>query len=347
MAFRKLHQEKECCGSGARFAFFLSFGFLLLLAVSILFLSFGAEEVGWKEIFDALFSFDEENFNHVIIRDIRIPRLLADIMVGACLSISGAVMQGTTKNPIADSGIMGISSGSVFAVVLIVVFFPDVSRLGRTGFSALGAGVVTLLIYLVALLARRRASVEKMVLSGMAISSLLTSVTTAIILKEGISGEMMRYTAGSSANTIWTDIAVSAPFFLFGLVLSLAISRSLTVMNLGEEVSKGLGANTFLIKSLSTVVVLLMAAIAVVIIGPVGYVGLMIPHIARRLVGVDYRYVLPVSGMLGGAMVVGCDLVARLIIAPYEFPIGVILSMIGVPFFLFVSRREQGSAFDD
>lgn len=346
MSFRRL-QGKEDFGSGSRFVFFLVFGSLLLLAVSVLFLFFGAERIEWKEIFEAVFFFDEENFNHVIVRDIRIPRLLADIIVGACLSISGAVMQGTTKNPIADSGIMGISSGSVFAVVLIVVFFPDVSRLGRIGISALGAGVVTLLIYLVALLAKRRASPEKMVLSGMAISTLLSSVTTAIILREGISGEMMRYTAGSSANTIWTDIAVSAPFFLFGLLLSFAISRSLTVMNLGDDVSKGLGANTFAVKALSTIVVLLMAAIAVVIIGPVGYVGLMIPHIVRRLVGVDYRYVLPVSGLLGGAMVVCCDLLARLIVAPYEFPIGVILSMIGVPFFLFVSRREQRSAFDD
>lgn len=333
--------------SSARFWIFFACSLLVLLVATILFISFGAEKIAFSEVFSALFNYDSDNFNHTIIRDIRIPRLLADIMVGACLALSGAVMQGTTKNPMADSGIMGISSGSVFAVVIIVVFFPDVSRLGRIGISALGSSVVTILIYLVALLAKRRASTEKMVLSGMAISTLLTSITTAIILKEGISGEMMRYTAGSSANTIWSDIYVASPFFLVGLVISLIISRSLTIMNLGDDVSKGLGANTFVIKLISTIVVLMLSAIAVVIIGPVGYVGLMIPHIVRHFVGVDYRYVLPLSSILGGAMVVLCDLIARLLIAPYEFPIGVIISMIGVPFFIFTSRREKISGFDD
>lgn len=333
--------------SSARFWNFFACSLLILLVATILFISFGAEKIAFSEVWSALFNYDSDNFNHTIIRDIRIPRLLADIMVGACLALSGAVMQGTTKNPMADSGIMGISSGSVFAVVIIVGFFPDVSRLGRIGISALGSGVVTILIYLVALLAKRRASTEKMVLSGMAISTLLTSITTAIILKEGISGEMMRYTAGSSANTIWSDIYVASPFFLVGLVISLIISRSLTIMNLGDDVSKGLGANTFVIKLISTIVVLMLSAIAVVIIGPVGYVGLMIPHIVRHFVGVDYRYVLPISGILGGAMVVLCDLIARLLIAPYEFPIGVIISMIGVPFFIFTSRREKISGFDD
>lgn len=320
---------------------------MVLSVAAILFISFGAEKIAFSEVFEAIFNYDSDNFNHIIIRDMRIPRLLADIMVGACLALSGAVMQGTTKNPMADSGIMGISSGSVFAVVIIVVFFPNVSRLERIGISALGSGVVTILIYLVALLAKRRASTEKMVLSGMAISTLLTSITTAIILKEGISGEMMRYTAGSSANTIWNDIYVAAPFFLVGLAISLVISRSLTIMNLGDDVSKGLGANTFVIKLVSTIVVLMLSAIAVVIIGPVGYVGLMIPHIVRHFVGVDYRYVLPLSSVLGGAMVVLCDLLARLLIAPFEFPIGVIISMIGVPFFIFTSRRERISGFDD
>ena len=342
-----LPRLKKNMSSSARFWIFFACSLLILLVATILFISFGAEKIAFSEVWCALFNYDSDNFNHTIIRDIRIPRLLADIMVGACLALSGAVMQGTTKNPMADSGIMGISSGSVFAVVIIVVFFPDVSRLGRIGISALGSGVVTILIYLVALLAKRRASTEKMVLSGMAISTLLTSITTAIILKEGISGEMMRYTAGSSANTIWSDIYVSSPFFLVGLVISLIISRSLTIMNLGDDVSKGLGANTFVIKLISTIVVLMLSAIAVVIIGPVGYVGLMIPHIVRHFVGVDYRYVLPLSGILGGAMVVLCDLIARLLIAPYEFPIGVIISMIGVPFFIFTSRREKISGFDD
>lgn len=246
----------------------LFIGFIALLVMAFVFISIGAEDVPFNDIIGSIFNFDSENFNHSIIINIRLPRLLADLMVGASLAVAGAVMQGTTKNPMADSGIMGISSGSVFAVVIIVVFFPNISRLGRIGMSALGAAIVTFLIYFLAFLSKKKMSSESMVLSGMAVSTLLSSLTTAIILKEGISGEMMRYTAGSSANTIWNDIYIAGPFFIVALVVSFLISHSLTIMNLGEEVSKGLGANTFIIKLISTIVVLLLSAIAVVIIGP-------------------------------------------------------------------------------
>lgn len=185
-----------------KFWLLLALGFLLLIAMMLIFISVGAEQLSFTDIWMGLFAPEEDNFLHSIVHDIRLPRLLADIIVGASLAVSGAVMQGTTKNPMADSGIMGISSGSVFAVVLIVCFFPDVSRLGRIGISCLGAGVCTFLIYFLAFLSRKRMSSESMVLSGMAISTLLSSLTTAIVLKEGISGIMMRYTAGSSANTI-------------------------------------------------------------------------------------------------------------------------------------------------
>ena len=324
----------------------LFIGFIALLVMAFVFISFGAEDVPFNDIIGSIFNFDSENFNHSIIINIRLPRLLADLMVGASLAVAGAVMQGTTKNPMADSGIMGISSGSVFAVVIIVVFFPNISRLGRIGMSALGAAIVTFLIYFLAFLSKKKMSSESMVLSGMAVSTLLSSLTTAIILKEGISGEMMRYTAGSSANTIWNDIYIAGPFFIVALVVSFLISHSLTIMNLGEEVSKGLGANTFIIKLISTIVVLLLSAIAVVIIGPVGYVGLMIPHIVRHFVGTDYRFVLPLSALYGGVLVLICDFLARLIIAPYEFPIGVIIVIIGVPFFIYTSRKEKGDNFE-
>lgn len=318
---------------------------IIILIIMSIFI--GAEKsISFNDFINALFNYNADNFNETIIRNIRIPRIIADIMVGACLAVAGAIMQGTTKNPMADSGIMGISSGSVFSIILIMVFFPNISRLGRIGFSCLGALIVTLLIYTVAFIGRKGLSSDRMVLSGMAISTLFSSVSTAIVLKTGQSGEMMKYMAGSAANTIWLDIYVSLPFFVISLIISLAISRSLTILNLGDEVSKGLGGNITLIKSLSTIVVLVLSAIAVVIIGPVGYVGLMVPHIVRHICGTDYRYVIPSCAMLGATFVLFVDFIAKNIMPGFEFPIGLLITIIGVPFFIFASRKTDESTFN-
>lgn len=310
----------------AMFAVLMTAGIVALIVLTAVFVSFGAQKVSVASIWRAIFAFDGNDFEQVIIRNIRLPRLIADIIVGVSLAVSGAVMQGNTKNPMADTGIMGISSGSVFAVVIMLAFLPSATRLERIGYSCLGAGAATLLIYGIAMIGRRGATAERMVLSGMAISTLFVSVTSAIVLKYGMSGELMKYTAGSSANTIWLDIEVSAPFFIAGLAAVLIISRSLTVMNLGDDVSRGLGANVFVIKLVSTVVVLVLSAIAVIIIGPVGFVGLMIPHMVRHFVGTDYRLVLPSCAVFGAVFVVLVDLFARIIIAPLEFPVGVLVT---------------------
>ncbi len=318
---------------------------IIILIIMSIFI--GAEKsISFNDFINALFNYNADNFNETIIRNIRIPRIIADIMVGACLAVAGAIMQGTTKNPMADSGIMGISSGSVFSIILIMVFFPNISRLGRIGFSCLGALIVTLLIYTVAFIGRKGLNSDRMVLSGMAISTLFSSASTAIVLKTGQSGEMMKYMAGSAANTIWLDIYVSLPFFIISLIISLAISRSLTILNLGDEVSKGLGGNITLIKSLSTIVVLVLSAIAVVIIGPVGYVGLMVPHIVRHICGTDYRYVIPSCAMLGATFVLFVDFIAKNIMPGFEFPIGLLITIIGVPFFIFASRKTDESTFN-
>ena len=329
----------------ARFIIFMIIGLVTLFLLSILFIFFGAEKLTIVDIFRGLFKFDSDNFRHIIVHDIRLPRLLADIIVGVSLAVAGAVMQGNTKNPMADSGIMGISSGSIFAIMIMMLFMPNVTRIQRILFSCAGAGLATLLIYVFAMVGRRGATAERMVLAGMAISNLFSSVTSAIVLKTGMITQMMKYTAGSSANAIWLDIQISGPFFLVGFILSLMIARSLTVMNLGEDVSRGLGANVKVTKTLSTVVVLVLSAIAVVIIGPVGYVGLMVPHIVRYFVGTDYRLVLPSCAVLGAVLVVFVDFLARLIIAPREFPVGILITMIGVPFFVFISRKQKSDTF--
>lgn len=316
-----------------------------LLLFGALFIVLGAERLTLQDVIKGLFRYDETDFNDVIVRDIRLPRLLADVVVGASLALAGAIMQGNTKN----RWRIRIDGLSVPLRSLPLSWRWRLCRIFRVwsaGDFCLGAGVATLLVYGIAMIGRRGHTAERMVLSGMAISTLFSSVTTGIVLKEGLSGELMKYTAGSSASTIWLDIRVAGPFFIAGVLLSLVIARSLTVMNLGEDVSTGLGANVKLIKLTSTVIVLVLSALAVIVIGPVGYIGLMIPHIVRPIVGTDYRYVLPASAVLGALLVVVVDIIARIVIAPLEFPVGILITMVGVPFFIFVSRRQRSDTFD-
>ena len=322
-------------------------GAAALLVVMLLTLVFGATKLDVKTVLDAFFHFNPDDFSHLTVRDIRLPRFIADMIVGASLSVAGAIMQGTTKNPMADSGIMGVSSGSTLGVVIVLAFIPAAGRFTKMGVSALGAAVVTLLIYAIAFVGKGRITTDRMVLSGMAISTLLSSLTTAVILKQGLMNQMLRYTSGSSANTIWKDLYIALPFFAFGIIVALIISRSLTVMNLGEDVSKGLGANVVLIRALSTIVVLILSALAVVVIGPVAYIGLMIPFISRYLVGTDYRLVLPVCAVYGALFVSIVDFVAKTIHPGLEFPIGLLITIIGVPFFVYVSRRQEGDQFSE
>lgn len=230
--------------SSTKFIILLATSIVGLLIMFFLSLYFGAEKnINFVDIINSLFRFNDEIFNEVIVRNIRLPRFIADILVGASLAIAGALMQGTTKNPMADSGIMGISSGSVFGVVIIMTFFPNISRLGRIGISCLGAAIVTFLIYGIAMMSKRGMTPDRMVLSGMAISTLFSSVTTALVLKQGTSSEMFKYMSGSSANTIWLDIELALPFFLVCFILGIIISRNLTILSLGDETSTGLGVN--------------------------------------------------------------------------------------------------------
>ncbi len=343
---QQLHKQTPKRGHAASFAILMVMAGGLLFLSAIMFLFLGAEHISPVEVLQALIAYDADIFNHVIVCDLRLPRLLADIMVGSALAVAGAVMQGNTKNPMADSGLMGISAGSSAAIVLMVHLLPSASRLERMAFSSLGAATAIALIYAVAWMGRKRPSAERLVLAGMAISTLFSSFAMAVVLKFNLSHVLLKYTAGSSANTVWADIKIAAPFFTVSMIAVICLARSLTVMNLGEEVSKGLGANVRLISALSTLIVLVLSAVAVIIIGPVGYVGLMVPHIVRYVVGADYRYIVPACMVVGAALVAIVDLFAKLMIAPREFPIGVMMTLIGVPFFLYIAQRQKHEQFN-
>ncbi|MEG1528289.1 MAG: iron ABC transporter permease [Clostridia bacterium] len=335
---QQLHIKKN---NLQNFILIMIVGSVALLIVGILFVIFGAKNINFMDIWNAFFSYDNTNTDHIIIIGLRLPRLIANIMVGSALALTGAIMQGSTKNPMADSGLMGISGGAVFAMTIMLVFFPGMSKLGMIGLSCCGAALATFMTYFIAAASRKGMTPERLVLSGMSISMLFSSLSSALILKFNMTRELAFYMAGTTSTVNWLDVQLCAPVFIIGVTVSLCISRSLTVMNLGDDVATGLGLNVKLIKTINTLVVLLLTAMAVIIIGPVSYIGLMVPHIARHLVGTDYRLVLPTSALLGAIFVVIVDFIGKIIMSPFEMPIGILLSLIGVPFFIYISRKQR------
>ncbi len=343
---RKINNQKK-------FIIFFFIGIVGFLLVFYLALKLGSSTYSFKDIIEGIFQYNDKTTrgNAYFVHNIRLPRVIADFVVGSSLAVAGLIMQGTTKNAMADSGIMGISQGSTLGVLFIMAGIIPVSNsfdiYARMIMSGIGAMLVTSLIYMIAFIGKGRITTDRMVLSGMAISTLLSSITSAIILKNNLSSEMLRYTAGLLSETKWEEVRIAIPVFLVGIGIALLISRQLTVMNLGEDVSKGLGANTKLIRILSTVVVLVLSAVAVVIIGPVAYIGLMIPYIARYMVGTDYRLSLPITMLYGGLFVMIVDLFAKTVIPGKEFPITILITIIGVPFFIYTARMQKGDQFND
>lgn len=325
-----------------KFINFIMVGIVLLVIISLASIFFGAADMTIKTAWDALFNFDADITEHQIIQTFRVPRVFANIIVGSSLAICGAIMQGTTQNPLADSGLMGISSGSTFAIAFAMAYLPSLSYSKTMGFAFLGAGLATFLTFFVASIGKKGMTPEKLVLSGMSISMLFGAFSQYLSIKYRLAYSLAYWTAGGSAGVKWSELVVGIPFFIMGLMGAIAISPSITMLNLGEDVAIGLGLKTKAVKLMSTIIVLVLTGLSVVIVGPVGFIGLIIPHMVRYFIGVDYRFVIPSAGLYGAVFTVGADLVGRLINKPYETPIGIILSLVGVPYFLYLSRKKGG-----
>ncbi|MFG6150538.1 FecCD family ABC transporter permease [Halobacillus sp. B23F22_1] len=319
----------------------------LLSAVGLVFslgwsVALGAADIDLPTVWEAVVSFDPLNTNHQVIQELRLPRAAGAALVGAFLAVAGAVMQGLTRNPLASPSVMGVTHGAAFSLIVALVFFPSLSNFGMMVASFIGAGLAVLLVIAVGSFSKGGLTPVKLALAGVAIGGMLSSLSTAISLHFQVAKQMSFWYAGGLANTSWTSVKVLLIAGVLGVIIALAISRSMTVLSLGEDISKGLGQNTILIKSLGVIVVFLLAGAAVSVAGTVGFIGLVIPHITRFLVGSDYRLIIPVSAVLGGWLLVAADTGARLVNAPYETPVGAITALIGVPFFLYLARGKRG-----
>lgn len=335
-------QQTENIRTRPLVASFILFGgviaLLLGIAVSV---SFGAADIAFTTVWEAVFQFNPDLTNHQIIQELRLPRVLGGAMVGACFAVAGSIMQGMTRNPLADSGLLGLNAGAGFMLALCFAFFPGLPYMSLILFAFLGAALGAGLVFGIGSLARGGLTPVRLVLAGAAVSALLVALSEGIALHFRIGQDLAFWYAGGVAGTRWSHLEIMFPWIAAALIGALIISRSITLLSLGEEIAVGLGQRTKLIKLVGMIIVLILAGAAVSVVGAVSFVGLIIPHLTRYLVGVDYRLIIPCSAVLGSLLVVLSDLGARMINPPYETPIGAIISLIGVPFFLYLARKER------
>ena len=303
-------------------------------------IAWGAADISLTEAYQSLIAFDGSP-NHLIIRTVRLPRSLLAIIVGAAISTAGAIMQGITRNPLADPGILGINAGAVLAVVVAIFLFDASSPSFYVWCAFAGAGITAISVYFLASLGRSGITPLNLTIAGAAVSAFLTSLTTAVLILSQRTLEEIRFwlagsLAGADVNLIWQIL----PYICVGTILALIISWQITILSLGEDVARGLGQQTVWVKIVAAVCVLLLAGSAVAVAGAIGFIGLVVPHIVRLLVGVDYRWILPYSAVFGAILLLESDIVARLIIQPQEIPVGIMTALVGAPFFLYLAKTK-------
>ncbi|UYP06310.1 MULTISPECIES: FecCD family ABC transporter permease [Priestia] len=319
---------------GALLVFIIMFGYSMI---------FGAADISIKDVWLALSS-SSVNEQISIIRDIRLPREIAAVFVGAALSVSGAIMQGMTRNPLADPGLLGLTSGANAALAVTIAFIPSVNYLGITIACFIGAAVGAILVFGIAAIKRGGFSPLRIVLAGAAVSAFLYAIGEGIGIYFKVSKDVSMWTAGGMVGTSWGQLQIIVPFIVGGIFIALLLSRQLTILSLNEEVAVGLGQQTTKVKTILFVVMILLAGASVALVGNMVFIGLMIPHIVRGIVGTDYRYIIPMSAVTGAAFMLLADTLGRTVSAPYETPIAAVVSMIGLPFFLVIVRKG-GKAF--
>lgn len=321
----------------------------LLAAVTVFVLTFtaaiafGAADISFNDIRLALFS-NVSNDAISVIREIRLPRELAAVLVGAALAVSGAIMQGMTRNPLADPGLLGLTAGANAALAVTLAMIPAANYFGIMVACFIGAAVGGALVFGLGSMKRGGFSPFRIVLAGAAISAFLTAVAEGIGLYFKISKDISMWTAGGLIGTTWGQLQTIAPFILIAMVLALLLSRQLSILSLSEEAAIGLGQNTNRTKALLFVVITALAGAAVALAGNMAFVGLLVPHIVRVIVGVDYRHIIPMSAVAGAIFMLFADLLGRTINAPFETPVAAIVAMLGLPFFLIIVRKG-GRAF--
>lgn len=308
------------------------------LAALVLSMAFGSADITIAKIWHTLWSPSLQDTQDMVIWNIRFPRNIVAALVGANLAVAGAILQAVMKNPLADPQIVGVSSGAGLAGVIILILFPSWEYLVPM-VAFVGALAAALMVY--ALAWRNGIRPTRIILAGVAVAAFLGSGISALLVFYGdrVQGALLWMVGGLSARS-WPQVYVLAPYTVVGLILAFLGSRRLTILSLGDETAKGLGLPVEQTRFMMTAVAAFLAASAVSVAGLIGFVGLVIPHIARMIIGTEYRFLLPGSAFLGAAVLVVSDTLGRVLFSPVEVPVGIIMAFFGAPFFLWLLRRD-------
>lgn len=317
---------------------------LLLAGALVLSVCIGVRRITPQDLWDALWRYDPQNSQHIVIRTLRIPRAVAAAAVGSSLAVSGSLMQASTRNPMASPSVLGINAGAGLGLALAMILRPAASFNETVLFSFAGAAVATGIILGIASVCRAGSSPVRLALVGTAITALFNAISQALAMFFKISQELTFWNAGGISGIRPAQAQMLLPWTAAGLLLALGIARQVSLLSLGEEVAVGLGGKTQYIKLLASLAVLILTGSSVAIAGPISFVGLVVPHAVKAMVGADYKKIIPWSIFAGALLVVLADVLSRVINPPFETPTGAITALIGVPFFIYLATRRRERA---
>ncbi|OLN22607.1 iron ABC transporter [Domibacillus antri] len=309
---------------------------IILMAASVV---YGYTDTTWKGVYDSFTSFNGSN-EHIVVQTVRIPRALIAACIGMSLAMAGVIMQTLMKNPLASPDILGINAGAGFFVVMGLVMFGVGSNQSITWLAFIGAALAQFLVFVLGSAGREGLTPMKMTLAGAAIAAMFSSITQGfLVFNEAMLDQALFWLAGSVQGRNLDLLLSVLPYLAAGVLGAMLLAGKLNVLAMGEDVARGLGLHTGFTKIAASLLVVLLAGGAVAVAGPIGFVGIIIPHIARSWIGIDHRWLLPFSGLLGAILLLASDIASRYIIMPQEVPVGVMTAAIGVPFFIHIARK--------
>ncbi|MGW7707436.1 FecCD family ABC transporter permease [Streptomyces sp. NPDC054771] len=318
----------------------------VLVIAAALSLAVGARALSPAEVWHGLFAAPESDRRlteiRLIVQTVRVPRTVLAIVAGIALGVAGSLIQGYTRNPIADTGLLGVNSGASFAVVSVIAAFGFANPFQYVWFAFVGAGVAGIVVFGLASIGRGAGNPLTLALAGQGITVFLAGMTTAVALSDQESLNALRFwNAGSVAGVGFDVIGPVTVFVAAGLLLALITLPALNLLNLGDDVARGLGVNIVLSRTIGISAITLLAGAATAACGPIAFLGLMVAHVARYLTGPDYRWLVPYAGLLGAVVLLVCDIVGRLVVRPGELDAGVVVALLGAPFFAILVWRGK------
>jgi iron complex transport system permease protein len=322
-----------------KFVCFMSLTILCLIGSIFLAIAFGAKDIHLQTVWAAIFDYNSKLTQHQIIYELRLPRVIGAAVVGAAFAVAGAVMQGVTRNPLADAGVLGINAGAMFVVALSFAFFPHMPYSYLMIVSFVGAILSTVLIFIIGSATAGGLTPMRLTIAGAVMAALLHSLSSGIAIYYDLSQDLAFWYAGGVAGVKWEHLKFLVPIILITIIFATALGQSISLISMGDDVATNLGVKTNRARILGMIIVVILAGVSVSAVGSIGFVGLVIPHIARKLVGVNYRFIIPMSALLGAMLLVLADLGARTVNPPKELAIGIMVALVGVPFFLYIARK--------